>query len=399
MTLRSLSSHSGARFDSGVRDLRGQRLRLGDSDERAHVNELLVDDSGTVRYADIQFGGKHRVVPIGYVRSLPSRKHLTLRGLSTKQLRDAPTYDPSNGTIDSKLETELERHYDDLGDTDSRYAGPDYRGHGWRSSRDEQVARLDRLDDYKVADHSPDPRGWPVVDREGGQFGRVDHLVGDTKAMKVSCLVIDLDDSLVKEDRMALIPVGYAELDTNDNRVFLRAIDKSVLMGLPVYRKDSDYMDVLKRTRASLRSKRSDQSRYEEPRYQDDALSDDENELRVQRIEEELLVGKNRHEGAVVVEKTVEEARATGQETLREDHVEVERVAARPGASAKTTIGEDEIRIPVVKEELVVAKKPVVQEEIVVRRRTGRRTEKVQKKVAKERVHVKREGAAKQESI
>ena len=390
MTLHSLSSHSDARFNDDVRDIRGYRLWDPAQNGEAYVNELLVDGDGHVRYADLRHGSNHYVVPIGYLRLMPNRQMVSLRGSNLSKISKAPTYDPSRGSIDDSRESEIERFFDGLDDNDTTYGGPEYQGRGLR--RGGKVDLLERLDDYKVGKGDPDPRGWTVVDRNRSTLGVVDHLVGDTSAMEVVFLVVDIDDGLLNEDRKVIIPVGYADLNASDEHVVL-PISSRTLVALPAYTNEDLSPDMIARTRQVLRSERAD-SRYENPRFRDDSLSNAEEDLRVQRVEEELLVGKKQHEGAVVVEKTVEHQEAVAKKSLRDDHVEVKRVKPAKGATPKTKIGADEIRIPVVREELVVAKKPVVQEVLVVKRNRGTRVETAKKQLAKEQVKVSREGIA-----
>ncbi len=402
MTLRPLSHYSDSKFDSKKRDLRGYDLFLEGSPSKGGVRDLIVDGNGSVRYADIEHSGKRHLVPIGYVRALPSGERVTLRGLSGEQLHKSPTYDPEKGSIDDSFESKVDAYYDDVDDSDGAYAGPEYRGRGWRTGEDQKVDLMERLDDYKVADHSKDPRGWKVVDalgKKGKKLGEVDHLIGDTRSMKVSFLVIELDDDAFDfnddKDRHVLIPVGYAELDDNEDHVYLRGIDRATLGTLPAYTDESLTSEVLRRTTAAIRGRRQPERRHEAPRYNDDAISNEEADLRVQRVEEELLVGKRAKKGAVIVEKTVEREKVAGQVSLREDHVEVKRVAPTKRDKGQVAIGKDEIRIPVIKEEMVVAKRPVVKEVLVVKRRRDVDVERVTDTLKKERVKVSRKGVAK----
>ncbi len=393
MTLRAISDYSSAKFDEHTHDLRGSTLHLRDSNEKARVEDLIVDEGGGVRYLDAKFSFGHRLVPVGYVRSLPNSGMLTTRGIGAAELKGAPAYEPGRSKLE-QVEEKLHSYYDSHDDSDSTYSGPEYRGTGWRSGEDRKVDFVEKLHDYKVADHSQDPRGWRVIDENQKEVGKVDHLVGDTKSMKVTHLVLKLDSSLAKDERYTMIPVGYADLEGRRQTVVMRGIDQAMLLSLPVYSEDKLRGSLVGDTRAALRN-RSSEKRYSSPRYSDDALSRHEEDLRVQRAEEELLVGKRALEGAVHVKKTVDKEQVSERVQLRDDSVEVERHAAT-SADTKATIGEDEIRIPVVKEEAVVMKQPVVKEVLVVKRHRGTRNEQVQDSVRKERVEVEREGAARQ---
>lgn len=100
---------------------------------------------------------------------------------------------------------------------------------------------LDDLDDFKVADEDPDPRGWDVVARDGRRIGEVDKLIVDTNAMKVRYLDCDLDEEelgLERRDRHVLIPVGYARLDEDTQRVMVDTIASTDVANLPPFTGD-----------------------------------------------------------------------------------------------------------------------------------------------------------------
>jgi uncharacterized protein (TIGR02271 family) len=122
---------------------------------------------------------------------------------------------------------------------------------------------------------------------------------------------------------------------------------------------------------------------------------DDEDELRMQRSEEELRVGTSEREaGTVRVRKRVR----TDQERIlvpkKRVEVTVERVPVEGGVASTTgeatspEIGEDEIVVPVIEEEVVVEKRPVVKEEIRIRKEVVEETEVVEEDVRREEVEV-----------
>jgi sporulation protein YlmC with PRC-barrel domain len=100
-----------------------------------------------------------------------------------------------------------------------------------------RIVPLDELDDFKVADGDPDVRGWDVVTADGRRIGEVDNLLIDTGAMKVRYLDIDLDDEALEleGERHVLVPIGYARLDDDDDRVIVDELQASQLRGLPEY--------------------------------------------------------------------------------------------------------------------------------------------------------------------
>src|SRR5919107_1919097 len=83
---------------------------------------------------------------------------------------------------------------------------------------------------------------------------------------------------------------------------------------------------------------------------------EDEDELRVQRIEEELRAGTREREAGTLNVRN------------RHEEVSVERVPVNDREASEAEIGDDEVSMPVVEEEVVTEKRPVVKEEIKVRK-------------------------------
>jgi len=128
----------------------------------------------------------------------------------------------------------------------------------------------------------------------------------------------------------------------------------------------------------------------EEEGISDQSGSDlqDEDELRVQRTEEELRAGtREREAGAVRVRKRVRTDRETIEVPTRHEEVHVERVPVE-GEATETEIGDDEVRMPVTEEEVVVEKRPVAKEEIRIRKDVVEDTETVEEDVRREEVDV-----------
>ncbi len=114
----------------------------------------------------------------------------------------------------------------------------------------------------------------------------------------------------------------------------------------------------------------------------------DQDELRVQRSEEELRAGvREREAGRVNVRKRVRTERERMAVPRRREEVNVERVSANEPTS-EAQIGEDEVIIPVVEEEIVVQKRAVVREEIRVRKDVVAEEEVVEADLRKEEVEV-----------
>ena len=117
---------------------------------------------------------------------------------------------------------------------------------------------------------------------------------------------------------------------------------------------------------------------------------EDEDELRVQRTEEELRAGtREREAGALRVRKRVRTDREQISVPTRHEEVSVERVPVEEGREAsEAEIGEDEVTMPVTEEEVVTEKRPVVKEELRIRKDVVQDEEVVEEDVRKEEVDV-----------
>jgi uncharacterized protein (TIGR02271 family) len=116
-----------------------------------------------------------------------------------------------------------------------------------------------------------------------------------------------------------------------------------------------------------------------------------EDDLRVQRTEEELTAGTREVEaGAMRVRKHVRTDREQIEVPTRREEVSVERVPVS-GEASEEEIGEDEVVVPVTEEEVVVGKRAVVKEEVRVRKDVVEDTEVVEEDVRREEIDVEDE--------
>ena len=113
-----------------------------------------------------------------------------------------------------------------------------------------------------------------------------------------------------------------------------------------------------------------------------------EDEIRVQRTEEELLAGtREREAGPVKVRKRVREGRESLEVPTRHEEAVLERVPLDESARG-AQIGEDEVRVPLTEEEVVVEKRPVAKEEIRLRKEVVEDVEVVEADVRREEIDV-----------
>ena len=115
-----------------------------------------------------------------------------------------------------------------------------------------------------------------------------------------------------------------------------------------------------------------------------------EDELRMQRSEEELGTGvRKREAGSVDVRKSVRTERERVQVPRRREEVDVERVpVGREVSEAEISGKEEEFVVRVYEEEVVVSKRVVLKEEIRLRKRVVEEVEVVEVDLRKEEVEI-----------
>jgi uncharacterized protein (TIGR02271 family) len=317
----------------------------------------------------------------------------------------------------------------------------------------QDVRPLDELDNFEVADHSPDVRGWDVMSSDGRRIGEVEELLVDTNAMKVRYLDVELDKDVrgASDDRRVLIPIGRARIDDNDDRVVVDGVGAEQFRSMPGYsgRLDRNYEDTLRTHwsgssrsisdsgtadlsasgRLSTERSGSDRSSAgaadamrsgstgERDYYSDEHFDDsrffgarrgtgeglrprtgrerNDREERLTLSEEQLAIGKRQQEaGEVHVGKHVETEHVRREVPLKREEAVIERrpVAEGDRMHAKARIEDDEIHIPLHEEKAVVEKRVVPTEELVVKKRTVEETETVESDLRRERADIEGEG-------
>jgi hypothetical protein len=105
--------------------------------------------------------------------------------------------------------------------------------------KDRNLKYLNELSDYTVSDNDKDVRGWPVKDVNDTTIGEVDNLLVSRANNRVVYLVVEMDESILKENHPyststnddstnelvneegedhVIVPIGMAHLDL-DNEI------------------------------------------------------------------------------------------------------------------------------------------------------------------------------------
>jgi uncharacterized protein (TIGR02271 family) len=284
-----------------------------------------------------------------------------------------------------------------------RNVGATQRGIG--SEAGDRIVPLTDMGDYEIAEGFPDVRGWDVTERGGKRVGKVHELLVDTGAMRVRYVDVGLDRDFAGPggDRHVLIPAGSVTLDERRDDVILDGIGASQLASLTPYTHGGvtrDYETTLLRglglgaTSGGAGADFYGAQYFDEQRLfagrQRQTTPRREGTAAVTRAEEELAVGKRQVQaGEVGLRKTVETERVREQVPVTREEVEVERRPLQADADVRgVDIREDEIRVPVMAEEVVAEKRLVPKEQIIIRKRAVTQQQAVEADIRKERVEV-----------
>src|ERR687890_2626210 len=208
--------------------------------------------------------------------------------------------------------------------------------------------------------------GYEVYDRNGEKIGNVDDLFVDEND---SPQYIGVKMGVLGT-RSTLIPFEMARV--NDARQTIKvAADKETIKNGPTFDDDREITPEFENEVYSYYGLQRASTTQESPTYgayyaeqstQSTGVANptdmsNEDEVRVQRTEEELRVGtRERKAGAIRVRKRVRTDHERIEVPTRHEEVSVERVPVE-GEASGAEIGADEVVIPVTEEEIVVHKR------------------------------------------
>ena len=226
--------------------------------------------------------------------------------------------------------------------------------------------------------------GYEVYDRNGEKIGKVDDLFVDENDQPeyIGVKMGFLGTS------STLIPMDLVTVDESSGRIEV-SVDKETAKNGPAFDDDREITPEYENQVYSYYGLQRSEPSAEPAAYGAyPSETTDEDELRIQRSEEELRAGtRERQAGAINVRKRVVTERQQMEVPTRHEEVTVDRVPVE-GKATEAEIGEDEVRIPVTEEEVVVEKRPVAKEEVRIRKDVVEDTEVVEEDVRREEVDV-----------
>ena len=296
-----------------------------------------------------------------------------------------------------------------------------------------RVAPMSELEELEVADGYPEIRGWDVRDASGRSIGYVCDLLVDLEGMRVRYLDVELDPEFATSDadRRVLIPLDRAGLDGGGEEILLHGIDAAEVHALvpwarrgvareaPAFAPTPAVPGLADVASSGAPAVEREVELPRERQYDDerlfglgastpqigalagpvppvDGLLDlaetpeaDASRPTVPSAAGAALAAREVVPADVRVRTTVETQQIREEVPVVREEVEVERRALRPGEVIESPqTSDDEIRIPIMAEELVVQKRLVAKEVLVIRKRRVTEQRTVEAELRREEVHV-----------
>jgi photosynthetic reaction center H subunit len=256
MALHKISDRERSAGRTGGLDARGWEVRTRvDNEDVGKVKDMLVEETGEVRYLDVDLGifRKRVLLPYEQVTTDPADEVVWVSGFNKDGFERIPDYDGDVAKLNADYHAGLLRDYTAAATGGAMAGTGSVRDRGYRDddaaeraedirtaspAGDRQLARVGELSDYEVADHHPDVRGWDVIASDGHKIGDVKDLVADTSAMKVRYLDIELDSDYRRTDdeSRVLVPIEHARLIEDDDVVRLDAVASHQARDIPAHR-------------------------------------------------------------------------------------------------------------------------------------------------------------------
>ena len=232
-----------------------------------------------------------------------------------------------------------------------------------------------------------DVRGFEVRTRDDDEkVGKVDDIIASRDGQ---LRYLDIDLGGIFNPRHVVLPIGAATVDRQRDIVWISGMTKDQIKALPDYTGDVSLItdDYESRVRSVYAGKTADRDLYDQGRFYADRGGAAAREARLILSEEELSIGKRQVQaGEVGLRKTVETEHVRETVPVTREEVTVERRPLSADTARDVDIGEDEIRVPLMAEEVVAEKRVVPKEEVVLKKHAVTEEKTVEADLRRERV-------------
>lgn len=250
------------------------------------------------------------------------------------------------------------------------------------------LAPLDELDDWKIADYEIDPRGMTLIGRGGENLGEIKTLLASPSAEEAFFAIVE---PAAHRGQHFAVPLENIRFDADNRRAYAPYLAANFAQA-PQYSagaRDYDaynsyWLGVLEREPVA----EADRHEHEQHRPAKDAL----------RLHREVLKADKEvvEAGEVTVRTEVVEETKTLEVPVKREEVVITRHPVEGGRIETGGIeaSEEEIRIPIRQEEVHVSKNTVVTEEVEIGKREVQETQTVSETLRHEEAHIDTTGKA-----
>lgn len=223
-----IGSHAGLPEIFRSREFVGWEVVDSAGQKVGTVADLLIDGSGRVRFADVEFGFPRKHILLPQERLQWGERRLLVEAFVRDGLTSLPPYDPSR-PLDGSLVAELETAYP---------AVYDFKADDWRAPGGEaRIVPLPEAKGFRLEKGAPDLRGWSVFGADGERVGVISQLLVDPTAMRIRYAAVDVHEDLyrLRDDRHVLVPLELIELKERGNDAWVERLTAAEVARLPAY--------------------------------------------------------------------------------------------------------------------------------------------------------------------
>lgn len=230
--------------------------------------------------------------------------------------------------------------------------------------------------------------GFTAMNERGEQVGTVSDYVLDGNG-KLRYLVITTGD--MYRGKKITVPVGTAQIEDRRNSVILNGFNADRIQSLPEYDENRGFSDRYESDWMSSYSPNQQLYTDDTGRLDYDRYNEFKTPERLQLLEERLQVNKRSElQGEVRIGKRVETRQESVDVPVTRERLVVERnpVTETTADAGDMTLQDQEITVPLYREEVDVTKRPVVAEEVNIRKERDTETRTVTEQVGRERLDI-----------
>lgn len=230
--------------------------------------------------------------------------------------------------------------------------------------------------------------GYKVINDRGEDIGNIKDYVFDGND-RLRYLVVGT--GLAGFGKNVTIPAGSAQIDDRRQEVMVSGITKDRLESMPEYNETQGFSEDYEQN--WMRSYYPDQQQYttSEGHLDYDRYDQFRTPERLQLLEERLQINKRPElEGQVTIGKRVQTRQESVDVPVTRERLVIERnpVDETTADAGDMTLRDDEITVPLYKEEVDVTKRAVVAEEVNIRKEQETETRTVTETVGREELDI-----------